>query len=820
MSPRTKRLRSVVAAAKRRTKGSIGRQWREACRRKPIVPNKVLFEVYGGNGLSGAPEAVFRELAQNHRGEGFTFVWVVSDERLYAREIAHLRSFAPFEITRRGSRSYHRHLYSSQYLVNNMSFPADFVKREGQTYLNTWHGIPLKKMGYDVVGRVQDARNIVRNFLACDYLLSNSGAMTQRMYLGAFRLTNLFRGTILEEGSPAEDFTLNPRARDELADLYPDMGLHRDHRKIVLYAPTWRGGDYAQADSAIEVIWDAVSTLQDSLDPTRYRVLVKAHQAVQAALSGEPRLAGMLVPAGVNPNSLLGITDILVTDYSSIFYDFLITGRPVIHFIPDQSAYAQYRDVYEDPGTWPGDVAWDTDQLRHLVGDATAADWQPTDTYRRAAETWVPHEDGAVTPRVVSTVFTGARSDRSLTAPTDDRETIVMYVGPLNRNGITSSVRNLLQNIDHSRYDVTALVPYNSTDLERLELANDFDPRVRVMFRFGDFTGSATSNWIRDMRFRLPGMRFGKPLVSQVQLWKQEWKRIFGAAQFDHLIDYTGYSPFWGALFISADGGNRLIWQHNDLQADANRTVDGQRHLYNGLNKVFALYPYFDWIVSVSEELRDINRKSLATSVTWDRFEWVPNTLDVERLAATEAEPKGSSASDVFTFVNVGRLSPEKNQMRLLGAFQEVAAHEPRARLELVGDGPQRQQLEARAIELKIEDRVEFTGMLSNPYPRMKSADCLVVSSDYEGQPMVILEAKSLGLPVVSTAFGSVNGALQEGEGLIVEPRMDRLAEAMLKAAQTYIPFINFDPCTYNRTTLGQLEKLLTISPEPPHRIV
>jgi CDP-glycerol glycerophosphotransferase (TagB/SpsB family) len=262
-----------------------------------------------------------RELVQSQANKGYTFVWVVADEKLYGREIERLHRIAPVEITRRGSTSYHRHLYSSRYMAKNTSFPSDHVKRPKQTYLNTWTGAPLKKVGYDIGGRDQNARDIVRIILASGYLRSISRTKAQPMYLGA-RVSDLFRGSFLEVGLPADDFTLGSSARNELASMYSNMGLHRDHRKTVLNAPTWRSGDYAQAGSAIDVIRDAVSTLQDSRDPTCYQVLVKEHQGVQAALMDEPRLEGTLAPVGANPNRLLGNADIQVTDYSSIFYDF------------------------------------------------------------------------------------------------------------------------------------------------------------------------------------------------------------------------------------------------------------------------------------------------------------------------------------------------------------------------------------------------------------------------------------------------------------------------------------------------------------------
>lgn len=816
--PRVKRLQTALRRVKGRARGSLGRSWREYCRHLPIVRRKVFLETYGGNGLTCSPEAIFRYLSAHHGTEGFTYVWVVQDETLFAEQIAELRRYAPFTVVRRGSRSYYRHLYTSEFLVNNMSFAADFIKREDQTYLNTWHGTPLKKMGYDVSGRVEDGRNIIRNFLMADYLLSGSESMTERMYLGAFKLTNVFEGTLLQEGSPRTDLQHDgDRARRELARRHPALGFEEDSRKVVLYAPTWRGSDYQSPEVAAELVHRAVETIESTLDPTEYRVLVKPHQAVARAFATEALSHRVhSVPAGLNPNLLLAVTDVLVTDYSSIFFDFLATDRPVIHYVPDLEDFEGYRDVYEQPSHWPGIVAADEVALRQSLVEATTAGWKPAERYRTWAQNWAPHEDGNVSRRVVDAVFFGRKSRRAIVKPSDGRTKIVIYIGPLIRNGITSAAMNLLRNIDYDQYDVTALVPYTKGDEHRREQWNRLDPRVRVMFRFGQFTGSAVANLKRTLRFNIGGIQLGKASASRKALWRQEWHRIFGAAQFDHLIDFTGYSPFWGALFIGAVRGNRVIWQHNDLAADAKRTVDGQRHLYNGLTKVFSLYPWFNKIVSVSEPLMQINRESLSTPETWDRFDWVPNTLDAGSLLAAmrQSESPEPPAGD-YTFINVGRLSPEKNQSRLLRAFQKVSFKYPQVRLKLLGDGPLRERLEAEAMELNIAHRVEFSGLVPNPYPAMKRADCMVVSSDYEGQPMVILEAMSLGLPVITTAFGSVKGAFPLGSGTIVDPSVQALSEAMISSVESREVKKRLDPEEYNRQTVRRFEHVLGVGQAP-----
>ena len=158
------------------------------------------------------------------------------------------------------------------------------------------------------------------------------------------------------------------------------------------------------------------------------------------------------------------------------------------------------------------------------------------------------------------------------------------------------------------------------------------------------------------------------------------------------------------------------------------------------------------------------------------------------------------------TFVTVGRLSPEKNHERLLRSFAAVHRSRPETRLVIIGAGPLEARLRLLQAELSLTDSVHLVGQLDNPFPTVAAADVFVLSSDYEGQPMVILEALTLGLPVVSTAFGSVMDAFPEGSGLIVDPDVDSLADGMLEALDREWGRIAFDAEAYNAEVVLEFE--------------
>jgi len=210
---------------------------------------------------------------------------------------------AEFKATRkiicviRGSRAYYRALARAQYLINNQTFPAPFAKRQEQTYLNTWHGTPLKNMGYDRPSGAAEVRSTIRNFLQADYLLSPNEYTTDVMFGGAYKLNGIYNGQILEYGSPRVDLQDIGSAECErvIAELRV-AGVEIDSsKKTVLYAPTWKGMFFHQAAAEADALKALVAELQSKLT-SNVQIILKVHQSVFAQINDDPELTGVLVP--------------------------------------------------------------------------------------------------------------------------------------------------------------------------------------------------------------------------------------------------------------------------------------------------------------------------------------------------------------------------------------------------------------------------------------------------------------------------------------------------------------------------------------------
>lgn len=823
----------------RRVRGMLRASWREAnailravWARSPITKRSVLYESFAGNGALCNPEAIFRHLLNSPDMADLHHTWVLNRSGGFSAFRAEFARNRRVRFVRRGTPAYFRALATREYLVNNATFPPEFAKRDGQIYLNTWHGTPLKRMGYDLPrGGALEAANTMRNFLCADFLLAQNDFMTRQMYEQAYRLLGVFAGKVLQEGYPRLDrqqLDLEQRATVE-AQL-ARAGISLAGRQLVLYAPTWRGTDFASPDDTSAQIVANAQRLQQLLGSDRFVVALKAHQALHDRVARHPDGGSLLVPNDIPTNVVLGITDALVTDYSSIFFDFLPLPGPIVFFAEDRMDYSRVRGTYFAAEDLPGPVCTEFE----MVADAITGSHPMASEFGRKREEWrtrfAAKADGEASRRVADVVFRGqpAGLDTVSCVPTA-RSSILLHLGSLRSNGITSAALNLLGALDTPDVDVSVVFARPVGEGQAAHNQRRIPPHVRQFIRVPQ-AESRLGRVRRRLSFFLSQNPRRAAAVRTRRGWSAQWTWCFGDASFDHIIDFDGYGPFWANLLLRGPSRTHSIWLHNDMASEQHRIVTGRQRLRRSLGAVFALYPQFDHLVSVSPALAELNRLSLANRLGIDPAAFVAarNIIDGDHvIAASHGEihapesnpdpappwwPELTNPQRRETwFVTVGRLSTEKNHARLIRAFARVHRERPDARLLIVGDGPLRSELVELADGRGVAGSVIFAGYLPNPFPAVSLADCFVISSDHEGQPMVIMEAAILGLPIISVNFATVRDALPPGSIHVVDRTDDALAQGMLDFLQAPDAPVSFDFAAYNVVALAEFRSAAAI---------
>ncbi|MBM7442831.1 CDP-glycerol:glycerophosphate glycerophosphotransferase [Streptomyces sp. HB132] len=397
-----RRARLLARALRRRRdrlhargfKVSVYRSW---LLRLPVRKGSVVFESHMGTCYGDSPRAVHEEVRA--RGLRLRCVWS------YAGSPDGFPADAA--LVPRWSWRYLWALARAEYWVDNQGFPQHLDKPSGTTYLQTWHGSAYKRMGFDETRvRMQNApqrerlRQSVGRF---DHFLVRS-EHDERTLARAYRLPE---ETLLRTGYPRNDVLLAARARDEAEGRLPRPALAAalglpDHRKVVLYAPTFRGGPGKRGRQRL--LLDAARFAERFGDT--YTLLVRSHYLEAASLPACPPGTVVDVSGHHDVSELLALTDVLVTDYSSIMFDYALLDRPIILFAPDLDSYVAERGSYFDlREKAPGPVTATEEELFAVLARLKTADTGYQEQRAAFASEFGGYDRGEAARAVVDTVF-------------------------------------------------------------------------------------------------------------------------------------------------------------------------------------------------------------------------------------------------------------------------------------------------------------------------------------------------------------------------------------------------------------------------------
>ncbi|MER5226972.1 bifunctional glycosyltransferase/CDP-glycerol:glycerophosphate glycerophosphotransferase [Streptomyces flaveus] len=346
--------RKAKAVRKKLTSGDTKiRLYHEVFSRLPMKKRLVVFESHLGRQYSDSPRAIYEEMRR--QGLEFEAVWSYSGSPVGFPSDATL--------VRRWSGPYLKALARAEFWIDNQSYPLKLTKRPRTTYIQTWHGSALKRMGFDEPEwklksrrRQEEQQRTLDRF---DRFLIRS-EHDVRTLARAFRLKEK---TLLRVGYPRNDALVRARRSTERPPLAAELGIPED-RRVLLYAPTFRG----RGQRRFELPFD-VERFADTFGD-RYVLLVRSHYLDHVVLPPSVRGRVIDVSAHHDVTPLLALADGLITDYSSVMFDYALLDRPMFFFAYDYKEY-----VYEGRGTYfdlleraPGPVVRTEDELHAVLG--------------------------------------------------------------------------------------------------------------------------------------------------------------------------------------------------------------------------------------------------------------------------------------------------------------------------------------------------------------------------------------------------------------------------------------------------------------------
>lgn len=380
-------------------------RYRRSAGRVKIDDHLVLFETFMGRQYGDNPRAIYERMLADPRFDGFRYVWVLMDPEKKNR----FSQLAGVETADRGDRNYYDLVASAKYVITNSNLDYGITKREGQIFLQTWHGTPLKKLRCDIEAEHGNAINSIqeirmRNDLDAvryDYFLSPSPFATEK-FTSAFDLKKLGKeDIIIETGYPRNDLLYN-YTEEEVAATRAQLNIP-EGKKVILYAPTFRDNRHDGGGYVYDLHLDMDRLQREFGD--EYVMLFRVHYFVANSFDFSRYEDFVRNVSGLDDISpLYTIADILITDYSSVFFDYANLRRPMIFYMYDKKDYAgDIRGFYLSLDELPGPIVTTEDDLCREIRVASIEPWK--EKYDRFNEKYNPLDDGHASERVIDILF-------------------------------------------------------------------------------------------------------------------------------------------------------------------------------------------------------------------------------------------------------------------------------------------------------------------------------------------------------------------------------------------------------------------------------
>lgn len=817
---------------------------------KPVDNKMILLESKKGAEVGGNILRILEELRSGRYDVYRVYLSIEGGRMEYAEKLLENYGIRGVRLVEFYGIRYFKLLATAGFLITDTTFPRRFIKRSGQVYMNTWHGTSFKKLGKDIPSGAYAIGNVQRNLLMADYLVSPSRYAAEKLR-DAHNLENLYQGTYIYAGYPRNQVFFS-KAKNKRRDEYlrengqmsaghlqaqsGDDAAHLQGKPVrkYCYMPTWRGVVTEQYTeemkrSQAQEIKRYLDQLDEGLENCEL-LYVRLHPFAGQMISFEGYRHIRGFEEYTDPYEVLAEADCLITDYSSVFFDYANRkDGKIIFFLYDRDKFAAERDFYGDIEEFPFPVTQNiTELLRELRTPKQYDDAEFRNEY-------CPFDGPDAAKKLCAMLLEGGHPESMEQSETkgqpehiekcdgflaekaagNGKKNLLFYVGALKRNGLTTSFLNLMENIDPEAFNYYASFQedYLETEPARLGILPAFVNAAPISKGWNLTLMEAFASFViykldMDVPFFQKYLR---------RFYKREYTRNYGFARFDWCIHFSGYEKKVIGFFEEAPC-RRAVFVHNDMLKEAetrhNQHLPTLRRAYREYNLVAAvtedIYERTLLISGKKENLRVIHNchawkrvlEKAEQEISFDHTTCC--TCSKERL---EQLLEGSGQK----LITIGRFSPEKGHDMLLDAFARYHEEAPDSVLIIIGGiGELYDKTWEKAKSLGLEKRVILIKSIQNPMPILKACDLFVLSSLYEGLGLVILEADTLGLPVISTNVTGPRGFMTRYGGYLVSPDAEGLYLGMKAFSRGEVPVMKVNYEEYNRVAVEEFMKCIS----------
>jgi len=520
-------LDKIKRKKEREQKQAARARYKEFLTTLPVDPKTVVLEARNGRAIDGNIYYVLQELLQGADYRDLQ-IYVVTEDDTAERSMRAKTAALPganerIRYIRLLSEDYYRRMATAGYIVNDATIANFFIKREGQIYLNVWHGTPLKTMGRRVSHEPHATGNVQKNFIIADYLLYPSDYMMEHM-VEDYMIADVSGATILMGGYPRNTAFFQEEQRLAIRQAIAPEG-----QKVYAYMPTWRPSLMGAA------LQEILTEIDQGLQPGEM-MYVNLHPLAEESVDFGAFRSVRPFPDAYENYAVLNAADALLTDYSSVFYDFAVSGHKIVLLTYDEEEYFATRGLYEPIASLPfpqtKTVAEALDQLR------SPKEYDDSAFLKK----YCAYEGSEAAERLCRQVFLGESCMETRQMPCNGLPVCLVFGGDLREGARTEETLGLLA--DPDKPEGNYYLTFHRGDLkDHFEILQRLPEGIRYIGRAGKMALDPAQQEAQD--------RYDRGKLSFDMYWERvrpafalERERNYGKMPIDKLIQIpAGKAP-------------------------------------------------------------------------------------------------------------------------------------------------------------------------------------------------------------------------------------------------------------------------------------
>ncbi|MBQ9072714.1 MAG: CDP-glycerol glycerophosphotransferase family protein [Bacilli bacterium] len=764
-----------------------------------IKSKNIVLESRHGKNIDGNIYYIVKELNDNVLYNSYKKFLIVSKDKFKEiKKFIEIKKLKKIKLVKRNSRKYFKLIASSKYLINQTSFDKCFIKKEGQVYLNTWHGTPLKYLGKSSNSDFHKLGNVQKNFFVADYLLYPSEFMMNHM-LKDYMLHNISDAKVLLTGYPRNIAFFDDETKKAIRKK-----LNTEKMKVIAYMPTWR--DDRSKNSEIETTISILKRIDKKL--TKKQIMyVNLHPFISNNIDYSKFTHIKKFPAQYEIYEFLNSCDILITDYSSVFFDYALTRNKIILYSYDEKEYFKNRGCYFSLEELPFPKTYTISELIKEINN------RKVNNYDAFLEKFCKYDNKNAAKDICELVILGKKNNIEVREiEKNDKKNILIYPGNLAKNGITTSLLNIFRNIDKTKYNIYLSYMEIKNDINILKILPEYINYIPIENLINT---TLFEKILFKIYYRGDCSEFIKKRIFESM--RYEIKRMYGNIKFDSVIQFNGYDPNIIVLYSLFDC-NKVIYVHNDMIQECNTKGNSKKHILD------YAYNKYDKVVAVTEDIVPPTK----TFMKEDKNLVVAhNLIDYKNIITKSKEEikfdkdtksnvnlnhlqKVLNNKKYIKFINIGRFSFEKGHRRLMDAFNKTWQKNKNCILIIVGGhGILYKETLKYAESLPSKKNIIIINSILNPFPILKKCDCFVLASLYEGFGLCLVEADILGLQSFTTDIVGPRIFVQKNGGNIVEDSEEGIYTGMQMYLQGKLKKMKVNYEDYNKKAFEEFYSLI-----------